>query len=138
MKEPVWLTRNIIGAVHADQIIEHGGEFGIRDEGLLEATLALPVHRRNYDSSYDLPRLAAAYGYGFLKNNVFLDGNRRVAFLAMYVFLGLNGYEIDTLETDAVYMIKDVDTGSISEQDIAEWLGSLIKPNIKKNVTTQP
>jgi len=112
----------MIEAIHIDQIKEHGGQFGIRDENLLEATLARPLHRWNYEPKSDLPILAAAYGFALAKNHSFVDGNKRVAFMAMYTFLGLNGYENVAPEPEIVNIMLGVASGSISEEELANWL----------------
>ncbi len=94
MKEPIWLTKSIVEAIHISQIREHGGQYGIKDINLLESAIARPMSRWAYEQEADIVILAAAYGYGLAKNPCFIDGNKRVAFMAMYTFLGLNGFEI--------------------------------------------
>ncbi len=88
MIEPRWLAVVHIVAIHSDQIQAHGGSLGLRDRGLLESALERPRNRFRYDPDTDLPALAAAYGFGLSNNHPFLDGNKRVAFQAMYLFLG--------------------------------------------------
>ncbi|MFM6395923.1 type II toxin-antitoxin system death-on-curing family toxin, partial [Planktothrix sp.] len=87
MNEPLWISEAIIRVIHQDQIQQHGGSLGLRDENLLSASLARPRHLFSYGQP-DLFDLAAAYGYGLAKNHPFIDGNKRTAFMAMYVFLG--------------------------------------------------
>ncbi|MEW6242957.1 MAG: type II toxin-antitoxin system death-on-curing family toxin [Bacillota bacterium] len=126
MKEPIWLTRDIIETIHLDLIRVHGGHLGYRDENLVEAALAGPLHRWDYDPDSDLPTLAAAYGFAFAKNHGFTDGNKRVAFMAMYVFLGLNGYEITAPEPEVVNIIQQLSSGHLTERDLADWLRTSI------------
>jgi death-on-curing protein len=95
MDEPLWLTRAIVEVLHEEQIREHGGQHGLRDEGLLESALTRPRHRWSYEPETDLAALAAEYGVGLAKNYAFLDGNKRTAFVAANVFLILNGFEIE-------------------------------------------
>ena len=128
MAEPLWLDRSIVEALHAAQIREHGGQPGIRDEGLLESALARPMNVRGYDHDVDLARLAAEYGYGLVKNHAFLDGNKRIGFVAANVFLLLNGFEIDAPEPEAVDVMLGVADGSIDCVGFAVWIRSRIVP----------
>ena len=109
-------------AVQADQVLQHGGSPGLRDEGLLESALERPRNRWHYEPDSDLVTLAAAYGYGLARNHPFVDGNKRVAFQVMYVFLGLNGTSITASEPDVVQLMLGVAGGSVAERALAEWL----------------
>jgi death on curing protein len=126
--EPVWLNRVIVEAIHADQVREHGGQAGLRDEGLLESALARPRHVWSYDPDAGLPRLAAEYGFGLARNHAFLDGNKRTAFVAMNVFLILNGYEIETAETEAVDVMLRLATGSLDLDGLVQWIEAAVMP----------
>ena len=121
-KEPRWVSRTVVRAIHADQIRQHGGSLGLRDDGLLESALERPRNRWRYEPEADVTRIAAAYGYGLARNHAFVDGNKRVAFQVMYVFLGLNGYRIDASETDVVTLMLQVAEGSVEEVPLADWL----------------
>lgn len=122
MNEPIWLTRTIVEAIHISQIREHGGQYGIRDLNLLESAIARPMNRCAYEQESDIVILAAAYGYGLAKNHCFIDGNKRVAFMAMYTFLGLNCYEIDATEPEVVDLMLGVADSSIAEGQLINWL----------------
>jgi death-on-curing protein len=122
MKEPIWVSRLVLDAVHHDQLGEHGGLQGVRDENALESALARARNRWAYDSVADLFVLAAAYGYGLATNHPYHDGNERVAFLAMAVFLGLNGWEIEASEAEVVSTMVAVAAGRCSETRLAEWI----------------
>jgi death on curing protein len=124
VEEPLWLSREIVGALHAAQIREHGGQPGVRDEGLLESALARPVNMWSYDEGVDFTALAAEYGYGLAKNYGFLDGNKRIAFVAANVFLLLNGFEIEVNEPEAVNIMLGVADGSLSRDEFAAWIRS--------------
>lgn len=128
MDEPTWLDRTIIEALHADQIREHGGQAGLRDEALLESAIARPRNVWSYDSSVDLSTLAAEYGFGLAKNHAFLDGNKRVAFVATNVFLILNGFEIDAPEPAVVDAMNRVADGRLDRDAFAEWIRSVVVP----------
>ena len=100
----------------------HGGLPGLRDENALESALARPRNREVYDTSSDLAALAAAYGYGLVTSHPFVDGNKRVGFLAMYVFLGLNGHEIEAEEPEVVDLMVAIAAGRLTETEVAAWL----------------
>jgi death on curing protein len=126
--EPVWLNRVIVEAIHADQVREHGGQAGLRAEGLLESALARPRHVWSYDPDAGLPRLAAEYGFGLARNHAFLDGNKRTAFVAMNVFLILNGYEIETAEAEAVDAMLRLAAGSLDLDGLVQWIEAAVVP----------
>lgn len=126
MREPRWLTRRMVLAVHYDLIRQHGGSHGLRDEGLLESALARPLNHWAYseesEARPELHELAAAYGVGIAKNHPFVDGNKRVAFQAMFVFLGLNGKQIVASEPAVVEAMTGLADGSVDEDALAAWL----------------
>ena len=122
MKEPIWLDRLSVLAMHEEQIREHGGGHGVRDEGLLESALARPVQLFHYGTNPNLYTFAAAYGFGIAKNHPFVDGNKRTAYQCMFVFLLVNGIEITASEVDVVVTILALADGSLSEAQLGEWL----------------
>jgi death-on-curing protein len=124
MNNPRWLTRKMVDAIHDDQLAQHGGLPGVRDEGAVESALARPKHLWTYgdSSELDAPRLAAAYGVGLARNHGYQDGNKRTAFMAMYVFLRLNGHQLDVEEPVVVEVMREVAQGNDSEESLAEWL----------------
>ena len=124
MTEPRWLSIVHILAIHTDQIQAHGGSLGIRDRGLLESALQRPRNRLLHDSGSDLAELAAAYGFGISANHPFVDGNKRVAFQATYLFLGLNRFRIEAPEEEVVSLILALASGELEEPLLAEWLRS--------------
>lgn len=128
MDEPLWLNRSVVEALHADQVREHGGQHGLRDPGLLESALARPKHVRAYDTGADLAMLAAEYGFGLAKNHAFLDGNKRIAFVATNVFLILNGFEIEAPEPEVAGTMLRVADGRMSRETFAAWIRKFIVP----------
>jgi death-on-curing protein len=127
MKEPVWLPRKLVLALHALAIKEFGGSYGIRDEGLLESALARPRHQIAYGEA-SLFALAAAYAFGLSKNHAFVDGNKRVAFSVIDVFLQLNGHELAASDVEATVVMQDLAAGSLSEGDLAAWIAVNARP----------
>ncbi len=128
MDEPRWLDRRVLEVIHSDQILEHGGALGVRDEGLLEAALARPRHQWSYDPSCDLASLAAAYCFGAAKNHAFVDGNKRTALAAAYTFLAINGLELEAPEPEATNMVLGVADGSVTEASLAAWIRARVVP----------
>ncbi len=126
--EPRWVPRLVVEAVQLDQVREHGGLVGLRDEGALEAALARPQQRWAYDSTSDLPRLAAAYAYGLSANHPFHDGNKRVAFLTAATFLGLNGLDLVAPEGEVVENLVELAAGQFDEASLAEWFRARVQP----------
>ena len=117
-----WLSRTAVDAIHHDQLREHGGLPGVRDENALESALARPQQRWHYEPGADLAELAAAYAFGLTKNHPYRDGNKRIGFLAAITFLGLNGFEFDATEEDVVGQIVALAAGRLPEPELAEWI----------------
>ena len=128
MKPPIWLDRLIVEAIHIDQLRLHGGLPGLRDDNALESALARPRNQQAYGSDSNLATLAAAYGYGLVTSHPFTDGNKRVGFLAMYVFLGLNGLKLEAEEFEVVDMVLALADGRCSENELAAWLNKRCHP----------
>lgn len=125
--EPVWLSREIVDALHDRRIAQHGGLPGVNNDHLIESALARPQNLYAYVGG-DLPRLAAAYAYGIAKNHGYRDGNKRTAFISAYTFLGLNGLRLEADEVDVVATMLELATDAISEESFAEWLRAHVVP----------
>jgi len=122
MKAPRWVPRLVVDAAHLDQLREHGGLPGVRDENGLEAALARAQQKWHYETDADLATLAAAYAFGLAKAHAFNDGNKRTAFLTAVIFLGLNGKDLDATESEVVQAMTALAAGSLSEPDMAAWI----------------
>lgn len=122
MPGPRWVDRLVVEAIHLDQLRAHGGLVGLRDDHALEAALARPRQRWHYEPKSDLPTLAAAYGFGLSRDHAFRDGNKRVAFVVMVVFLELNGWTFTAEEVDVVPTMVALADGNLSEQALSTWL----------------
>ena len=121
-REPSWLSRTVVDAVHADQVRQHGGLPGVRDENVLESALARARQKWEYDDGADLALLAAAYAFGFVRNHPYRDGNKRIGFLTLVTFLGINGHELDTTDEDVVMTLLALADGSLTEAQLARWV----------------
>lgn len=116
-----WMTRDIVFAAHARSLKDHSGGAGLRDEGKLQSALERPKSL-HADREPSLFELAACLLYGLAKNHAFVDGNKRTAFLAAYIFLGVNGQELDSDEAEAAAIVMDIAAGNVTESDLARWL----------------
>ena len=135
-KEPTWLVAQIVLAIHDDLLAQHGGLFGLRDQGLFESALARPRNRWEYGDAEDLFDCAASYGFGITRNHAFNDGNERTAFQSMYTFLGLHRFTLNATEVDAVVVMGGVADGSITEVRLAAWLrDNTATPRRKRKAT---
>jgi death-on-curing protein len=128
MSTPVWINRRALELLHSESIAEHGGAEGLRDEGLFESALARPQNLHAYEDMNDVARLAASYAFGLTKNHAFVDGNKRVAFIAAGLFLRLNGFRLKADQAEAVLIVLSVAAGSFSEDELAEWIRRNAKP----------
>ena len=122
MSTPVWIDPVALQLLHKESLAEHGGLSGMRDKGLLMSALARPQNLFAYEEITDISRLAAAYAYGITKNHPFTDGNKRAAFLAIGLFLALNGYSLQVEQTEAVNTILALAAGDLNESDLAAWI----------------
>ncbi len=116
-----WLNADVLQAVHLEQLAEHGGAPGTRDEGLFESALARPQNLALY-GELDAFDLAAAYAVGLAKNHPFTDGNKRTAYVAMELFLLLNGFELAADDASATLTMLSVAAGDTDEPTLAQWL----------------
>jgi death-on-curing protein len=121
MSEPVWLTEALMIDIHAEQLALFGGPAGLRDAGLLSSALHRARNKYAYGEE-NLAALAAAYTFGIAKNHPFIDGNKRAAFAAMIVFLGLSRIDFVVPETHATAMILEVASGNVAEEGLTRWL----------------
>ena len=120
-----WISKQALVLLHGESLATHGGREGMRDEGLLESALMRPQNIVAYadaDNPPDAAALAASYGVGLAKNHPFVDGNKRAAFLAVGLFLYLNGLRLQATQTDATLTMLAVAAGDITEEAFAAWL----------------
>ena len=122
MAEPVWLDKPLLLALYEDVVVASGGAAGLRDEGLLESALARPMNRRAYEGIDDLLELAATYAVGIASNHPFIDGNKRMAFIALGVFLEDNGVVLTATDDDATEVMLSVARGETDIAALSDWL----------------
>jgi len=120
--EPAWLTYEQIVAMHSQQLRRFGGASGLRDEGMLRSAIERPLNKWQYERA-PLPELAAAYAFGPAKNHAFVDGNKRIAFMAMMVFLRKNSIAFAPDPAQATAIMLALAAGEVSEQSLARWIG---------------
>jgi death-on-curing protein len=119
--EPLWISYEQAIAIHSRQLRRFGGAPGLRDEGMLRSGLERPINKWRYEQS-DLAELAAAYAFGLAKNHAFIDGNKRIAFMAMRVFLLKNGVAFSPDPAHATAIILSLAAGEVSEESLTRWI----------------
>ncbi len=120
--EPLWVTYEQAIAIHSRQLRRFGGAPGLRDEGMLRSALERPINKWRYEQS-GLADLAAAYAFGLAKNHAFVDGNKRIAFMAhddlfcfgTTLFSALN-------QRSATAIIVSLAAGEVSEESLTRWI----------------
>lgn len=117
----IWIATEVLYAVHDEQLAEHGGLAGLRDANALESAVARAEQLAHYGAP-DAADLAAAYGFGIARNHPFSDGNKRTAFVAVELFLSLNGFELTASDADCVITMLSVAAGDMEEAAFAEWI----------------
>jgi death-on-curing protein len=127
MKEPVWVEKESLLLLHTKSLAWFGGIEGLRDEGLLDSALARPRNAFHHDRLRDIAGLAASYAFGLARNHLLADGNKRAAFMAVGLFLGANGWELNAEPVEAIRAVVALAGGEIGEGEIAAWLRLHIK-----------
>ncbi len=119
--EPKWLAYEQVVAIHGRQLRRFGGAAGLRDEGLLRSAIERPLNKWQYEQA-ERPELAAAYAFCLAKNHAFVDGNKRIAFMSMMVFLRKNGVKFAPDPAQATTIIMSLAAGEVSEESLARWI----------------
>ncbi|MBL8560422.1 MAG: type II toxin-antitoxin system death-on-curing family toxin [Hyphomonadaceae bacterium] len=127
MAEPVWLETEAILRLHLEQLEEHGGGLGVRDEGLLDSAMSRARNRYVYGET-DVVVLATAYASGIVGNHPFIDGNKRTGFIAMALFLEVNGLTVTAEEADVVLTMLALAAGAIDDDAFTAWLRANVAP----------
>lgn len=122
-----WILKQTVLRVHDEQLAEHGGASGIRDDGLLESALARPENLAAYGEP-DVADLAAAYATGLIKNHPFVDGNKRTGYIAAELFLALNGYRLAASDQDATLTTLKLAASETTEANFADWIRANLGP----------
>jgi death-on-curing protein len=119
---PIWIDKRALLLLHRESLAQFGGASGLRDEGLLDSALARPANKHAYEGCTDVAVLAAAYGFALARNHAFVDGNKRVAFLAVGVFLAVNGQGLSATPVEAIEAIVALAAGEMDEAQFAQWV----------------
>jgi len=121
MEEPLWISKKAVLAMHQEQLSEHGGSDGIRDETLLDSALAKPRNVLAYAEAPDIFHLAASYAFGIARNHAFVDGNKRTALVVSLTFLDRNGWDLEASKADVYFTFLHLADGSLSEDELTAW-----------------
>jgi death-on-curing protein len=127
VKEPVWILREVVHALHERLLAEFGGAVGVRDAGMLDSALSRPANQFAYGTP-SVPELAAAYAFGLVRNHPFVDGNKRIGFATAVLFLELNGYRFTASEVEATVQTLALAAREVDEAGFAAWLKTNSKP----------
>jgi death on curing protein len=119
--EPKWLSYEQVVAIHSRQLRRFGGAAGLRDHGLLRSAIERPLNKWRYEQA-EFPQLAAAFAFGLAKNHAFVDGNKRIAFMSMMVFLRMNGVKFAPDSAQATTIIMSLAAGEVSEESLTRWI----------------
>jgi death-on-curing protein len=120
--EPKWISKKALLLLHEESLAEFGGARGVRDEGLLDSALTRPQNIRVYKPECTIADLAAAYAFGLAKNHAFVDGNKRAAFLAIGLFLAINGHSFKPDRVDAINFMLALANGDLDEAGLSVWI----------------
>ncbi len=123
----IWVASEVARAAHAEQLAEHGGAEGVRDDGLLESAFARPRNLADYGDP-DVAALAASYAYGIARNHPFVDGNKRTAAVVAETFLVLNGFMLTATDAELVVAILALAAGDLSEDELTDWFREHVRP----------
>ncbi len=123
----VWLSRDLVLAIHDEQLARHGGAAGMRDAGLLESALARPLNLAAYNEP-DIAELGATYAIAIARNHPFIDGNKRAAFMALVLFLALNGTAFDPPEVEATITMLSMAAGDLDDATFIAWVRRHAQP----------
>jgi death-on-curing protein len=122
VNEPIWIKKPALLLAHLEALVKFGGLAGLRDEGLLESALARPRNLYVYEGSTDIRKLAVGYAVGILRNHPFTDGNKRAAFIALSMFLDLNGFYLKADPLEAAEIFFNAASGSLEEEKLSAWV----------------
>ena len=123
-----WVSRAVVLAIHDEQLAEHGGASGVRDEGLLDSALARPRHALEYNRDAHIGLVAAAYALGLARNHPFVDGNKRLSFVVTETFLLLNGYRLAAEDADCLHVWLAMASRTLDDKAFTAWLRANIEP----------
>jgi death-on-curing protein len=123
----IWLSRDLVLAIHDEQLARHGGAAGLRDAGLLESALARPLNLAAYGEP-DTAELGATYAIAIARNHPFIDGNKRAAFMALVLFLALNGMAFDPPEVEATITMLSMAAGDLDDPTFIAWVRRHSRP----------
>jgi death on curing protein len=125
MDDPIWISKELVLAIHSRQLAEHGGADGVRDQGLLESAIARPRNRFAYeDPTPGIAALAASYAFGIARNHAFIDGNKRSAYVVCRTFLLLNGLDLTANHVERYTIFLSLAAGTLTEAELETWLTS--------------
>ena len=132
-REPFFLSIEQVLEMHAQSIEAHGGDPGLRDRGLLESAVAMPMARFGGVLLHgDMTAMSAAYLFHISKNHPFVDGNKRTSVMAAEIFLKVNGYILAASNWELEAITLSVADSSIGKAELTRRLGKFVKRRKRK------
>ena len=129
MIEPQWIRLDVVLAIHAEQLAEHGGREGLRDRSGLESAIASPRNLLAYGNpTPDIAAMAAQYAFAMGWNQLFIDGNKRTALVVCRTFLILNGHDLNASQEEKYTVIMKLANREIDVGKLAEWIRARLIP----------
>jgi death on curing protein len=123
-----WLSKDLIFAIHGEQLAEHGGPDGVSNMKMLDSCIERPRLMFTDEACSDPAVLAAAYAFGIIQNRPFVDGKKRMALLSAEMFLEMNGYQLTATDKDCVLTILELVDGTLPENELIEWFQKNVQP----------
>ena len=117
------ITKESVIAMHRLLIEQYGGLDGIRDENLLESECLMPYQTFGGEELFPTPYdNASRFLFGFATNQIFFDGNKRIAVNTMLVCLQLYGIIVQYSDEELIQMGLDVANGIMKEDEVIKSL----------------
>ena len=120
--------RTCLRNVHGRLIERYGGLAGIRNENALESSVSRPRNLQAYGEATGCAELGAALTWSLLRNHPFMDGNKRIAFAALTIFLELNGHSLTCSEVEETAMVLRAAVGEIGADEWMAWVVWSVSP----------
>ncbi len=117
---------DVLRNVHGRLVETYGGLSGVRDENALASAIARPKQLAHYAGVTSIPVLGASLSWALLRNHVFTDGNKRIAFAALALFAERNGYRLTCSEVEETAMVLRAAASEITEEQWTAWVEGVV------------
>ena len=129
-----YLSIDQILYLHESLLEQSGGMEGVRDQNGLESAIAQPeMAFGGIDLYPTIEDKAAASGFSLVMNHPFFDGNKRVGYIAIVLFLKFNGFELTSTVDDAEQTILKLAAGELKRDELVSWIKEHMHPATKSD-----